>query len=412
VRTALVADGGGAALPRWRGRRWLISLQVAVSLALLSVATVMIDQFRKNLTHDTGMALDHIATAEVDFGSQHIDEIRARQVSAALVEILRQSPEVVAAAVSSGIPMADATPNGFIRLRESATKLGGYQKVLATTPGIFKTLDVGIRRGRPLREDDGPGSPSVAVLSEAAAKALYGSTDVVGREFELRFQPASGMADQGTTTRTIVGIAADTDTGSGGSRTAGVVYVPLAQQYWPHLMISARTNQDPGQFLPTLRRTIQAVDSSVGIGQVATGLVVTWASNPFYTITAGISGLLGAFALGLSLVGLYGALSHIVSRRTREMGLRLALGATARQVVQLVVRDGLRPVTIGVAIGLGTGILLRFGLRPMFAKILPAIDPFVVAIAPVTILIAGWLACYLPARRASRVDPNIALRDL
>ena len=188
--------------------------------------------------------------------------------------------------------------------------------------------------------------------------------------------------------------------------------MPLAQQYWPRLTISVRTSGDPTAFLATLRQTIQSIDPSLGIGQVATGPVITWVSNPFYSITAAISALLGGFALILALVGLYGALSHIVSRRTREMGVRVALGATAAQVIRLIVADGVRPVAVGVAIGLLVGVLLRFGLRPLFARVLPSIDPVTVLLAPSLILAAGWLACYLPARRASRVDPNIALRDL
>jgi putative ABC transport system permease protein len=145
---------------------------------------------------------------------------------------------------------------------------------------------------------------------------------------------------------------------------------------------------------------------------IGTAMSVTGASNGPLRGLAGMAGLLGTFALALALAGLYGVLSHVVARRLREMGVRVALGATNRQIVRLLVGDGLRPVLYGVLLGLGAATVARMALRPIFLHMVPTVDPLTVALAPAAILAAGWLACYLPARRASRIDPNVALRDL
>jgi len=129
-------------------------------------------------------------------------------------------------------------------------------------------------------------------------------------------------------------------------------------------------------------------------------------------IGAGAAGLLGWLALVLAMAGLYGVLSELVLRRTREIGIRMALGADAHRLLRMVLMDGVRPVFAGLAIGLGCGAMLRLGFRPLFIRMLPAFDPVIVALVPVAFVVASLVAAYLPARRASSVDPNVALRHL
>jgi ABC-type antimicrobial peptide transport system permease subunit len=129
-------------------------------------------------------------------------------------------------------------------------------------------------------------------------------------------------------------------------------------------------------------------------------------------VAAGAAGLLGWLALVLSMAGLYGVVSELVLRRTRELGIRMALGAEARHVSLMVLLDGTRPVLAGLGIGLVCGIVLRLGFRPLFIRLLPAFDPWIVTLVPVAFIAAALLAAYVPARRASRVDPNVALRHL
>lgn len=212
-------------------------------------------------------------------------------------------------------------------------------------------------------------------------------------------------------TRTIVGVASDTD-GERGRGAALTVYLPLSQQPWGDLTFVARTDGDPATLVLALRRAIAAVAPTIATSEIGTAMSVTGASNGPLRGIASVAGLLGTFALALALAGLYGVLTHVVAGRAREMGVRVALGATNRQIVRLVVGDGLRPVVFGVLFGLGAAAVARKALGPIFLFAVPTVDPLTVALAPAAIVAAGWLACYLPARRASRIDPNVALREL
>jgi ABC-type antimicrobial peptide transport system permease subunit len=129
-------------------------------------------------------------------------------------------------------------------------------------------------------------------------------------------------------------------------------------------------------------------------------------------VGAGASGLLGWLAFVLAMAGLYGVLTELVLRRTRELGIRMALGANARHLLRMVLVDGIRPVLAGLAIGLGCGVILRVAFRPLFIRMLPAFDPVIVALVPLAFIAASLVAAYFPARRAARVDPNVALRHL
>jgi len=129
-------------------------------------------------------------------------------------------------------------------------------------------------------------------------------------------------------------------------------------------------------------------------------------------IGAGAAGSLGGLALLLAMAGLFGVLSEFVLRRARELGIRMALGADSKRLIQMVLLDGARPVVAGLAIGLTCGVILRVAFRPMFIRMLPAFDPLIVSLVPIAFIVAALLAAYLPASRAARVDPNVALRHL
>jgi predicted permease len=407
LRASIASGGSSAALPRWRGRRLLITGQVMVSVILLAVAGLCLGQLRERSRIDVGMDLDRLALVEVDFVSQQIAEPQVRAIASSVLSSLARRPGVTRAAISSGLPVGIGAPSGY-----AGERLNHRADLVAGTPGLFETLGVRIVKGRALTERDTSGAEPVAVVSEFTAKALFDTTDVVGRSFSLKRSHWVGEPEQPTLTRTIVGVASDTETGEAFSGRGGVVYLPFSQHYEGRLVFSARTDGDPADLVPMIRQALSAAEPTLAVAQATTGAALRSQENVFLQVSAGLTGILGGFALALALAGLYGALSHVVLRRRREIGLRIALGASGQQILHMVLRDGLRPVIAGIVLGLGLGMIARQWMASLILRLLPAPDPFILVLVPALLLACGVAACLIPARRASRVDPNLALRDL
>jgi predicted permease len=411
VRAELASGGSGGALLRWRGRRVLIGVQVMVSLFLLALAAASVDVVRRDAANETGLDLERIAVAHIDFRLQKYEQARARQIADAVVDQMRVRDDVAAVAISSGLPIGITTPSAFAFAVDR--RRGAIVETMVSTPGIFRTLGVAIVRGRGLDARDLAAAQRVVVLSAKAATDLFGSSDAVGRRVIYKRQPLAGAPPPADDALTVVGIAADTDVGSPGYRKHGTAYLPIDQHDERRLTLSVRTDGNPSNLTGALRRAIAAVDPELAVADLGTGVEVAAPGNLFLQITAGVASLLGGFALVLALAGLYGALSHAIARRTREIGLRMALGATPRDVTRMILREGMTPVVLGIAAGLTLGFLARLTVPAVVVvRLLPAFNPLPLVVAPLSMLAAAAIACYLPARRAARVDPNVALRDL
>ncbi len=409
VRSALAGDGAQSAVPRWRGRRLLVAAQVAVSMLIISIAALCLAQLGAEARRDTGVDLDRVAAAQVDFASQRYEPARAAELVDATMRLLARRPDVESVAASSGLAFGIGNPGCRIGPDGPGGFYGAY---LAATPDIFRTLGVSIVHGRAFTGSDSAGAQPVAILSEQTARRLFGRTDVVGQLVRVQRRRWAGEpADHPFLQLTIVGVASDTDSGAIGIRSSGTVYVPLAQQYQGNLLLLARTSGDPQSLVGPLRRAIASVDPEVAVTQVDTAGRMAGITDTFLVVISVVSSALGTFALVLALVGLVGVLSHLVARRTREIGLRMALGATRERILRMVLRDGLRPVAGGIILGLALGAFVRVAMRPLYDRLLPAFDPWIAAAVPLALLAAGAVACYLPARRAARIDPHTALRD-
>jgi predicted lysophospholipase L1 biosynthesis ABC-type transport system permease subunit len=218
--------------------------------------------------------------------------------------------------------------------------------------------------------------------------------------------------EQPVKTATIVGIADDTDTTHFFARRSGdTAYMPLAQEYSPWITLVARA-ASPSTASRGLRAGVHSAAPDLGIDYISSGRTALAGPFVFLRAAALIAVSLGALTLLLSMVGLYGVQSHIVAHRTREIGVRMSLGATAAQVRAMVLKDGYKPVLQGLAIGLFIGIAGRAIVRSYIAVEVAVFDPWMLLLVPVPLLFAAFFACFLPARRASRVDPNVALRHL
>jgi predicted lysophospholipase L1 biosynthesis ABC-type transport system permease subunit len=250
------------------------------------------------------------------------------------------------------------------------------------------------------------------VLTDRLARTFFPRGSAVGHQIALRYQQIAGEAVPAIQTITVIGVVADTDFGDLGNRGGGALYLPWSQQYSPMMTVTIRTAGEPAALVDPLKRLVNRVEPDLPVMDAETAASLGGGRNLILRIGAGAAGLLGGLALILAMAGLYGVLSELVLRRTREIGIRMALGADANRLLRMVLVDGTRPVLAGLAIGLGCGVILRLAFRPMFIRMLPAFDPWIIALVPLAFLVAAIVAAYLPARRASHVDPNVALRHL
>jgi putative ABC transport system permease protein len=331
------------------------------------------------------------------------------------LEHARGQAGVVDAALASSLPIGMQMPGAYATPFPPPS--GGVRAMIVTgTPGMFQTFGVPIVLGRGFDDRDELGAQRVGIVSESLARSLFDTRDAVGRSLFLQSQPTGRRATPPTDVIVIVGIARDTpretETLPGQHVAQGLLYLPFAQHYESMVAVVARTAGDPAPLVDVLRRAIVSADPEAGVFDAGTGVALSGAQNLVPKIAASISGLLGVLALVLSMAGLYGVLSSVVAGRTREIGVRLALGAEPIRIVRMVLRQGLRPVASGLVAGLAIGVIARVSLRPVFSRIFPALDWQVIAAVPVPFIMAALVACYLPARRAARIDPNVALRDL
>jgi predicted permease len=406
------ADGGMGSSARWSGRRLLIASQVAVSVALVAIAGLCVRQVAKAASDNAGIDLDRLALVRFDFAVQGWPEARARAAVTRVADAAARADANATVAVASGLPF-----RGYGRTASFTTtdrpfvegkRIGHGLTLLAGTPSLFETLGVRIVAGRGFDARDTETSPHVVILSAAAASRLFNTTAVLGRDV-LRQRRSTPTRAAGVDALTVVGVADDISSGPE-QAVEGVAYLPFEQQYDPSLTIVARTPDNPSTALAALTSATRRLEPELGVIDAGTGRELRGVENVAFEIMAALSGLLGVAAMVLAMAGLYGVLSYVVAQRTHEIGVRVALGATTRQIMRLVLVDGVRPVVEGLAVGFVIADLAEMALRPAIQKPLPAIDATLMTLVPLPFLAAALIACYLPSRRAAAVDPNVALR--
>lgn len=413
-RRALTSDGGLGTTPRWRSQANLIAVQVTVSVALflLSALGVTVLTFNTQATGWTG--LERAAFVGIPFSRQQADEATVRSTLDRVLIRARAVPgvdAVEAASIASSAQRQPATAHVTVPERPFGPDIGRsgeWMAITTGTPGIFKMLGVKVKYGRPFDDRDAAGAPAVAVINEGLAGKLFMRTNAVGRDILIRTDALQPV----TVTARVVGITENTVGRSGRINTD--LYLPMAQHFEPDVALIARGSAlEVPALVSALRTSLWQEDPDVAVGFAGRADV---AVAGFAAVISGVftaaAAWLAAITLVLSMTGLYGVLSLVVAKRTREMGLRMALGADRWRIARLVMRDGFRPIIEGLFIGLAGATVIRLLLQPSFDKPITAFDPIAIAFAIGPLLIAGAVACYLPARRAGRVDPNVALRHL
>jgi predicted permease len=415
VRRGLGA--GSAATPaKWRLHRGLITWQVCGSVALLLVAVMSVRIIRDPLKGTLTPRFDDLAVAQIDFALNGADEARTRRALDSIVAQLRDQPGILSVSATNGSPNSfegqrlwiSRTEDAF-RTRPETAKAAG---VSAVDRAFLSTLGVPMLRGRPFTERDDAGAPRVAIVTEELARELFQTTDVVGRTVAVTAEDVP-VARSAAQPLTVVGVTRDMQISPTALRPDRLLFVPFAQRYEPRapIMILARAS-DPAAAVGLLRSVTARVDPDLVLSAVGTGSVLLEGPFFLFRVIALLAGALGALALVLAMAGLFGILSHVVEQRTREIGIRLAIGADRMRIVRLVLRDGVHPVMRGLVLGLAIGVGSRLVLRGQLFTSVAAWDPIEFVGVPLLFVIAAVIACAIPAFRASRVDPNVALRDL
>jgi predicted permease len=402
---SLLQSAGGQ---RWSGRRGrlssiLVAAQLAASVVLLTAAALFGRSALETLRHDVGFDLYGPALVRTNVELHGYDESQGRRYYERTLEAARDVPEIRHAALVDW-PIFGPRNNPFRAVTEGTEPAGGrgvsgsFSRI---SPGFLATVDIPVLRGRGFTEADGPGSPNVVIINQRLASALWPSADPLGRRLRLR--------DDGPWLD-VVGVAADTDVRMPRQRRP-YAFVPFAQHYVPEMAVIAAGEPSASALVQPLAAAVRSVAPDVALVNATTleaSVNVLMLAERLGAIALLILGVLGA---GIALIGIYGIVACLVGLRVKEIGIRMALGATRPQVVSLLVRQGARMLAAGLVPGLLLALAVAALVRSFLFRV-PANDPAAYLIAPATLLLAGLLACYLPARRAARVDPNVALRDL
>lgn len=402
-----------AASPRWRGQRHLILAQVTVSTMLFLMASYFVAAVSRTSNLSTGLDLDRLVMAQVVFPSSPGGADRTQAWIADLLRDPAGDAHIDRVSMATSLPSWVSTSANVVPADrpELLDRLESHVGISLAAPDLLQTLGVAVTSGRTFDGRDRVGSQRVAIVNASLARRLFGGTTALGRQVLARRIPQT--TEYVLDTLTIVGVAADTDVEAHG-RPDEIVYVPYAQHVFdvaPSVLVARlRPNTDVATGVTALRNRIRQSAPDVAIVAVSPAEPMLAPDRPNIRAVSVVALGLGAFALALTMVGLFGVLSHVVTRRSREVGVRIALGAEPRQILSLVIHEGLRPVIAGVALGVVLGIPARVLANDALDGFW-SVEPLLFVMVSVLLVACGIVACYWPARRASLVDPIVVLKD-
>ncbi len=417
--------GASAGPASGRLRQGLIVAEVALSLVLLIGAGLMLRSFAALLFLDRGFAPEHLLTAELDYSVSGFTtwvrptSTRPQVTQRELLERLRQRPGVVSAAVTGNLPRNGSGPARdpiLIQDRPAGTlDQLPRTRFQAVSPDYFRTLGVPLLRGRDFTEGDHYEAPRVVLINESMARRYFPNQDPVGKRLAMPdrnnpSQPSPAWTAGQSPWSEIVGVVADMKSLSLDPEPFPQTYVPYWQWPMQSPTLLVRTTGDPAALAAVVRDEIKAVVPSLPSSRIQTmdDILSDTLAQPRFQ--AGLLGLFGVVALLLTAVGLYGVLACTVARRTREIGIRMAVGAQRGSVLALILGQGMRLALMGAVIGVVLALALTRILGSLLYEV-KATDPLTFTGVTLLLMATAVLACWVPARRATRVDPMVALRS-
>jgi predicted permease len=388
---------------RFELRKILVVAQVALSLLLLVGAGLFVRTLQHLKGLDLGFRADKVLLLSMNPGHNRYKPDQARNFYAQLLERVKTLPGVQSASMTD-MPLLDGAWITGISIEGYQPRPGQDMSTTAKNvePGFFETMGIPLLLGRDFAAADGPGAPKVAIINETLARSFWGIENPIGRRIGVESQPELE----------IIGVIKDTKYRYLKEQIPRTVYLPFSQVETraDERVLHVRTAGEPKDLIAAIRHEVRTLDKDLPVYKVRTFTELTAEAMSQERIIATLSSFFGLLALLLASIGLYGVMAYAVARRTREIGIRLALGARTGDVLKLVIRQGMALVAVGLFLGLAAALALtRFIAGQLYG--VGATDPATFAVISLLLTTVALVACYLPARRATKVEPMIALRS-
>jgi putative ABC transport system permease protein len=401
LKSGLQSGPGGQ---RTLARQILVVAQVALCLVLLAGAGLLMRSFERVLEVNPGFRTDHLVSMRTGLPASYKTVAAVVQVDARFMERIKALPGVGDATMVSSLPISGGDPSGDLTIEGVASGLGelGAASFRRALPGYFRVMGIPLVRGRDFTASDDGQHARVVIINESMARRFWPSEDPIGRRIKIGPRDASEWT-------TIVGVVRDVRQIGLDSEIGFSTYEPIAQQPRLQMEVAVRTPGDPAMVIAAAQRELRKIEPALIIDHVQTMSQRIDDSVAPRRLNLVLFGLFALLALVLAAVGLYGVVAYAAGRRTREFGIRMALGARSGDVLRLVLGEGLKLTAAGVAVG----IAAAFGLTRLLTKLLFGVeptDPLTIIGVAVLLGCVATMACWLPARRATRIPPTEALR--
>jgi predicted permease len=391
---------------RW-GRSVLVGGQVAVSVVLLAIALFIYRGFRQQLASGPGYRTDHLLMMSFDPTLLHYTEAQSHQFFEQIAERARGVPGVKTVSMATSAPMSNESIESETVVPEGFQFPAGKDNATVLASRVdeyyFDTMRLTILQGRNFRVDDSFDAPRVAIVNQPFAQHYWPNQDPIGKRFRL--------ADQDKTWVQVVGLAKTSKYIFIAEPPTEFVYFPHRQKKLQQMIMLVQSAGDPSSLVTPLREVVRRLDANLPIYNVRTmEALYRMRAIRIFNVLVSTVGAMGLMGLSLSIVGLYGLIAYAASRRTREIGIRMAIGADRSAVLRMVLRQGVVLAVVGLLAGLAASVAAGELLRAAFATGDNERDIAALLIVIPIVLAVTFLAAYIPARRASRLNPMQALR--
>jgi len=410
VNVAIKEGGAGASSGRGHNflRQMLVIAEVALAIVLLIGATLAMQSFARILRVDPGFRPDHLITMRIDFPEFRFGKVeQSTQFVRQVLESSRVIPGVEAASAGLVFPLGDEVAETTFETENSTGDTKSGQRMTRNNlvePDFFRTFGIPLLAGRDFNADDRKEKSPVFIVNEAFARKVFGSIDVVGKRLAARREASHPVWGE------IVGVAGNVRALDPGAEAKPEIYGPFVQtRQAAGVFLVFRTKPDPLAIVAEIEDRIWSLDKDRPVTSIKTIEKQMEENTGSARSQSVLLGIFGGLGFALAIVGVYGVMSYVVSQQTREIGIRMALGANRERVLRMVIVHGLKLTLTGVAIGMGASLTLTRFMRNQLLGV-SATDPVTFGGAAILLILVAVAACFIPAQRAMRVDPMVALR--